>query len=109
MLDSRPRGIAGYPPVISGLDLEKWSRGLNDRYAVAWGFYGVCEEGARGLLAYLLGFGGVWRWGRRKRQTILSLLSIPKRPGFVSLKRRSSRLNTPTRASARLWFVKPGR
>nr|DAK38532.1 MAG TPA: hypothetical protein [Bacteriophage sp.] len=30
-LDSPPRGIAGYPPVISGFDLENWSRGLNAR------------------------------------------------------------------------------
>nr|DAQ35692.1 MAG TPA: hypothetical protein [Caudoviricetes sp.] len=31
MLDSRPRDIARYPPVISGLDLENRSEGLNAR------------------------------------------------------------------------------
>nr|DAY91252.1 MAG TPA: hypothetical protein [Caudoviricetes sp.] len=48
-------------------------------------------------------------WRRRKKQKTRSPLSTPKRPGFVSSKRPSSRSNTPTRASARPSCVKPGR
>nr|DAY12981.1 MAG TPA: hypothetical protein [Caudoviricetes sp.] len=108
MLDSRPRGIAGYPPVILGFDLENWSRGLNDRYAFAWGVCGVCDGSARGLLACLLDFGGVLGWRRRKKQKKRSPLSTPKRRAFASSKRPSSRSNTPTRASAHRSCAKPG-
>nr|DAX26931.1 MAG TPA: GRB2-binding adapter (GAPT) [Caudoviricetes sp.] len=60
-------------------------------------------------MAYLLGFGGVWRWGRRKRLKTLSQLSIPKRLACVSSKRPSCPSNTPTRASAHRLCAKPGR
>nr|DAE78655.1 MAG TPA: hypothetical protein [Caudoviricetes sp.] len=67
-----------------GFDLEKWSKGLNSRYAIAWGVCGVSQVSARGLSAYLLRFGGVLGWRRRKRQTKRSPLSILKKPGCVS-------------------------
>nr|DAS97261.1 MAG TPA: hypothetical protein [Caudoviricetes sp.] len=76
---------------------------------VAWGVCGVSQVSARGLLAYLLGFGGVWRWRRRKRLKTLSQLSTLKRRAFASSKQPSYRSSMPTRASVRLWFVRPGR
>nr|DAS06962.1 MAG TPA: hypothetical protein [Caudoviricetes sp.] len=47
-------------------------------------------------------------WRRRKKQKTLSLLSIPKKRAFASSKPRSSRSNTPTRASAHRLSAKPG-